>query len=32
VLGALVISAVSWILTAVVSDTGRVAVITRRRT
>jgi putative membrane protein len=31
VLGALIISVVSFILTAVVSDTGRVMVITRRR-
>jgi putative membrane protein len=30
VLGALIISVVSWILTAVVSDTGRMVVITRR--
>jgi putative membrane protein len=31
VLGALVVSVVSWILTAVVSDTGRIVVITDRR-
>jgi putative membrane protein len=31
VLGALIISVVSFILTAVVSDTGRVVMITRRR-
>ena len=31
VLGALVVSAVSWIVTVLISDSGRVAVITRRR-
>jgi len=31
VLGSLLISVVSWVLTAVVSDSGRVVVITRRR-
>ena len=31
VLGALLISVVSWVLTAVVSDSGRVVVITRRQ-
>ena len=30
VLGALVVSALSWIVTALVSDSGKVAVITRR--
>ena len=30
-LGALIVSIVSWIMTALISDSGRVAVITRRR-
>ena len=31
VLGALVVSAMSWVVTVLVSDSGKVAVITRRR-
>ncbi len=31
VLGALIVSAVSWLVTALVSDSGRIVVITRRR-
>ena len=30
-LGALIVSIVSWIMTALISDSGRVAIITRRR-
>ena len=30
-LGALIVSIVSWIMTALISDSGKVAVITRRR-